>query len=309
MVTPNSASEFPSGKGTRDIPRSDCSLSGDPKCLDTSLNFYFINWSTICPSTLTEISILGDFNVHHHLWLSSPFIDHPGEPAFNFAILHDLEQLVQHPTRIPDSLGDTSNDPPKWQCLWLFASAIWGDLRRYYADFPWNDYCFHARGPFLSAECITEVSGMEVYILILFLNLNLLNLGLTQPVLVLYMIERYLSLPSPQFHALYISAQNHARSVLLLAKHSFINRKFQNISNSKSPCDIWHLAKNIFNNFAFSSFPPLFHPHGTTAISSVSTAKLFYQTFVNNSIFDNSGVIPPSLPPSDYFIHLAGLNL
>ncbi|MPC61811.1 hypothetical protein E2C01_055888 [Portunus trituberculatus] len=25
----------------------------------------------------------------------------------NFAILHDLQQLVQHPTRIPDRLGDT----------------------------------------------------------------------------------------------------------------------------------------------------------------------------------------------------------
>ncbi|MPC39192.1 hypothetical protein E2C01_032720 [Portunus trituberculatus] len=56
-----------------------------------------------------EISILGDFNVHHQLWFSSPFTDHPGEPAFNFAILHDQEQLVQHPTRIPDCLGDTSN--------------------------------------------------------------------------------------------------------------------------------------------------------------------------------------------------------
>ncbi|MPC68647.1 hypothetical protein E2C01_062850 [Portunus trituberculatus] len=29
--------------------------------------------------------------------------------AFSFAILHDLEQLVQHPTRIPDRLGDTPN--------------------------------------------------------------------------------------------------------------------------------------------------------------------------------------------------------
>ncbi|XP_063889700.1 uncharacterized protein LOC135116266 [Scylla paramamosain] len=56
-----------------------------------------------------EISILGDFNVHHQLWLSSPFTDHPGELAYNFAILHDLEQLVQHPTRIPDCLGDTPN--------------------------------------------------------------------------------------------------------------------------------------------------------------------------------------------------------
>ncbi|MPC59034.1 hypothetical protein E2C01_053049 [Portunus trituberculatus] len=109
-----------------------------------------------------EISILGDFNVHHQLLLSSPFTDHPGELVFNFAILHDLEQLVQHPTHIPDHFGDTpkildlfltsnpssyavtlssplgsSNhnlisvscpqippqDPPKWRCLWHFTSA------------------------------------------------------------------------------------------------------------------------------------------------------------------------------------------
>ena len=56
-----------------------------------------------------EISILGDFNVHHQLRLSSPFTDHSGKLAYNFAILHDLEQLVQHPTRIPDRLGDTIN--------------------------------------------------------------------------------------------------------------------------------------------------------------------------------------------------------
>ncbi|MPC59609.1 hypothetical protein E2C01_053633 [Portunus trituberculatus] len=57
----------------------------------------------------TEISILGDFNVHHQVWLSSSFTDHPGELAFNFAILHDLEQLVQHVTHIPDHLDDTPN--------------------------------------------------------------------------------------------------------------------------------------------------------------------------------------------------------
>ena len=41
-----------------------------------------------------EISILGNFNVHSQLWLSSPFTDHLGELSFTFAILHDLEQLV-----------------------------------------------------------------------------------------------------------------------------------------------------------------------------------------------------------------------
>ena len=60
-------------------------------------------------SPFAEISILGDFNVHHQQWLSSTFTDQPGEQAFNFAILHDLEQLVQHPTRIPDCFGDMSN--------------------------------------------------------------------------------------------------------------------------------------------------------------------------------------------------------
>ncbi|MPC19532.1 Endoglucanase A [Portunus trituberculatus] len=52
-----------------------------------------------------KISIFGDFNVHHQLWLSSPFTDHPSELAFNFAITHDLKQQVQHPNRIPDRLG------------------------------------------------------------------------------------------------------------------------------------------------------------------------------------------------------------
>ena len=58
---------------------------------------------------LAEISILGDFNVHHQLCLSSSFNDQPGEQAFNFVSLHDLEQLVKHPTRIPDHSGDMPN--------------------------------------------------------------------------------------------------------------------------------------------------------------------------------------------------------
>ncbi|MPC55363.1 hypothetical protein E2C01_049296 [Portunus trituberculatus] len=152
MVTPNPASEYLSGKRTKNVPIQ--------------------------------------------LWLSSPFTGHPGELAFNFAILHDLEQLLEHPTHIPDCLGDmpnildlflTSNnsvyavtlssplgfsdhnlisvsspispippqDSPKQRCLQHFATASWVDLRRYYADFPWNDYCFYVRDLSLRAECIT----------------------------------------------------------------------------------------------------------------------------------------------------------
>ena len=56
-----------------------------------------------------EISILWDFKVHHQLWFSSSFTDQPGEHTFKFAILHDVEQLVQFLTLIPDRLGDTPN--------------------------------------------------------------------------------------------------------------------------------------------------------------------------------------------------------
>ncbi|MPC84346.1 hypothetical protein E2C01_079083 [Portunus trituberculatus] len=42
-------------------------------------------------------------------WLSFPFTDHPGDLAFNFAILHDLEQLEQHHTSIPDRHRETPN--------------------------------------------------------------------------------------------------------------------------------------------------------------------------------------------------------
>ncbi|MPC51014.1 Dolichyl-phosphate beta-glucosyltransferase [Portunus trituberculatus] len=54
-------------------------------------------------------------------------------------------------------------DLPKQRCLWRFASASWEDLRRYYADFPWNEYCFRVRDQSLCFEGITEVivSGME----------------------------------------------------------------------------------------------------------------------------------------------------
>ena len=53
-----------------------------------------------------EISIPGDLNIHHQLWISS---DHPGELAFHFAILHNLDQLLQHVIPIPDCLVDMPN--------------------------------------------------------------------------------------------------------------------------------------------------------------------------------------------------------
>ena len=297
-----------------------------------------------------EISILGDFNVHHQLWLSSSFTDQPGEQAFNFAILHDLEQLVQHPTRIPDRPGDTPNildlfltsnpssysvklfsplgssdhnlisltclaapvpprDPPRQRCFWHFNSARWDDLRQYYSDFPWNDYCFHGRDPSLSAERITEVivSGMEACIPHTFSLPNArqpwFNFTCSRAVKDREVAhKRYRRNPSAENHALYISARNHAKSVLQLTKNSSIHRKCQNLSSSNSSRDFWHLANSISNNFSSSSFPPMFQPDGSTAVSSVSKAELFAHTFANNSTLDDTGHVPPSPPPSDFFM-------
>ena len=109
--------------------------------------------------------------------------------------------------------------------------------------------------------------------------------------------KRYLSLPSPESYALYISARTHTKYVLQLAKNSFIPRKCQNPSRYNSPRDIWHLAKNIFNDFTSSSFPPLVQPDWTNAISSVSRAELFAQTYDNISTLDDCGLVSPSPPP------------
>ncbi|MPC74573.1 hypothetical protein E2C01_068936 [Portunus trituberculatus] len=85
-------------------------------------------------------------------------------------------------TRNPEmSPGSPKVDVPLAFCLCQL-----GLPEEVYADFHWNDYCFR-----LCAERITEVilSGMEAYIHYSFLNLNLLILSLTQPLLMLYMIE------------------------------------------------------------------------------------------------------------------------
>ena len=107
--------------------------------------------------------------------------------------------------------------------------------------------------------------------------------------------KRYHSHPSAETHA-FLYAHNHAKSILQLAKNSFINRKCQNLSNANSSRDFWHLANSISNNSISSSFPPLLQ----LQLSLFSKAELFTQTCATNSTLDDTGHIPPL--PSDYFI-------
>ncbi|MPC55446.1 hypothetical protein E2C01_049381 [Portunus trituberculatus] len=68
MATPKTASEFPSGEETRNVPRSDCCFVGDPKYLDTSLNFFFIIFCNIH-------GLRSNFqSVKHHLSSTKPHL-------------------------------------------------------------------------------------------------------------------------------------------------------------------------------------------------------------------------------------------
>ncbi|MPC68646.1 hypothetical protein E2C01_062849 [Portunus trituberculatus] len=68
MATLNPASESPSEEGTRNVPWLYSSLDNDPKCLDTSLNFFFINFCNIRGLTSNFHS------VEHHLSSTKPHL-------------------------------------------------------------------------------------------------------------------------------------------------------------------------------------------------------------------------------------------
>ena len=105
-------------------------------------------------------------------------------------------------------------DPPKLRCFGHYTSAKWDDLRRYYSNFPWNDYCF-------CAKHITEiiVYGIEACIPHTFSSPKAhkpwFNLACTCAIYDREVAHKqHLSLPSQGTHAPYISVRNHAKSVL-----------------------------------------------------------------------------------------------
>ncbi len=207
-------------------------------------------------SPFSEISVSGGFNAHQQLCLSSSFTDQPGEQAYSFSPLNDLEQLVQHSTRIPDRLGDMPNildifptlnasaysvqlisplgfsehnlisascpiapvrpmDPPKRQCFRYYPSGQWEDLRMFFSDLPWNEYCFQVHDPSVCAQRITEVivSGTDAYIPHTFslpqAKKSWFNHACSRAIIdreAAY--KRYMNLQTPENHDSYISARN-----------------------------------------------------------------------------------------------------
>ena len=173
-------------------------------CSPNATNFpSFFEYLTSCHESLlsshphAEVLYIGDFNVHHTDWLKSTHTDVGGIEAFHFSISNELEQIIKHPTRVPDrhdhaanplDLFFTSNPqnytyavssplgssdhctvsvistftppppiPPTQRHLWHFENARRADMSNFLFDFPWDDYCFLTRDPDLAATAVGEV--------------------------------------------------------------------------------------------------------------------------------------------------------
>ena len=88
----------------------------------------FFQYFTSCHESLltshshADVLYMGDFNVHYIKWLNSSTTDVGGREAFDFSISHELEQIIQHPTHVPDRHRDRAN------ILDLFFTSISSEL-------------------------------------------------------------------------------------------------------------------------------------------------------------------------------------
>ena len=344
-----------------DLESSDFDVMWLKICLPTSTTFLcfsycslaltdyavFFDYLTSCHESVlsshpsAEVVYLGDFNVHHTEWLGSSCTDVGGEQAHSFSVLNDLEQIIQHPTRVPDRHDQTPNPldlfftscplnyqysisaplgssdhtlisvssslappppiPSTKRQLWHFEDAQWTDMREFFRDFPWDDYCFSSRNPNQITNRIAEVinSGMEAYI-----PSSIKSFSPTKP-----WFDRTCSnatqardrafrtwknSPSPITHSSFISARNRCKLALRRAKHRFVQKKCDDLTSSPSNSSFWSLAKNVSNNFCNSNFPPLFKPDGSIAVSPHDKATLFGALFSANSTLDDSDAPCPS---------------
>ncbi|CAG4943681.1 unnamed protein product [Colias eurytheme] len=160
-----------------------------------------------------ELVFLGDFNACHAEWLF-PFqkTDHAGRETFNLALTHNLSQLVQEATRVPDIEDHTANcldlllttDPDRHSisvsaplgssdhCLvktvsnypppdtttsykrrvWKYKLADWEEMRHFFASYPWRQVCFSSADPSSCADNVVDVIRQGMEYYIPFSDVN-----------------------------------------------------------------------------------------------------------------------------------------
>ena len=101
--------------------------------------------------------VLGDFNVHHKDWLTYlDGTDRSGELCYNFPVSHDLSQMINFPTQIPDcdshspALLDLFISSDSGICSTM-AFAPLGNLVMFLSQFPSTFYQIHNGIPHLIA--------------------------------------------------------------------------------------------------------------------------------------------------------------
>ena len=178
---------------------------------------------------------------------------------------------------------------------WHFNTADWTGLQNFFSDFSWRDYCLSSGDVSISAERIAEVivAGMEAYIPFSFKFISVSNiLGSIIPALWPFVqgmphIGHGKNSSSSDPHSAFISARNHCNHVIREVKHSFIQKKCDNLSSFSTNRSFWSLAKSISNNFCRSTFPSLFRSDDTIAVSPTDKATLFGSLFSSNSTLDD----------------------
>ena len=135
--------------------------------------------------------------VHRTDWLQSTHTNVRGIEALHFFIYNELEQIIKHPTHVPDhhdyvanslDLFFTSNPRnyaytvssplgssnhctvsvsssftlppsilPTQHHLWHFENAWHADMSDILLDFPWNDYCIQTHDPDLVVTAVGKV--------------------------------------------------------------------------------------------------------------------------------------------------------
>src|SRR6201990_1397037 len=59
--------------------------------------------------------------------------------------VHPITFFISVSCSVSSSLPQERTPPSARRRLWHFGAANWSDLRLYFSDFPWNDYCFRGR--------------------------------------------------------------------------------------------------------------------------------------------------------------------
>ena len=85
-------------------------------CSPNAIDFLsFLEYLTSCHESLltshphAEVLYIGDFNVHHTDRLQSTHTGVGGIEAFHFSISNELEQIIKHPTCVPDRHDHAAN--------------------------------------------------------------------------------------------------------------------------------------------------------------------------------------------------------